>query len=78
MRGLSISTLEKRVAKLDPPQEESRPKIPDAMLAESMRLIDATIPPDLEESDNPDLEWIGAFLDGDTEKMKELDRRVKA
>jgi len=71
MRGLS--SLEKRVAKLDPPQEESRPTIPDAMLAESMRLIDATIPPDLEESDNPALEWIDAFLDGDEKRMKELE-----
>ena len=66
MRGLSI--LEKRVAKLDPPQEESRPKIPDAMFAESMRLIDATVPPDLEESDNPALEWIGAWLKGYAER----------
>lgn len=63
VRGLS--TLEKRVAKLDPPQEDRRAQLPDAMFEESMRLIDATIPPDLEERDNPDLEWIMKELEGE-------------
>jgi len=45
MRGLS--SFEKRLAKLEPDTEEKSFTIPDAMFAESMRLIAETVPEEL-------------------------------
>jgi len=46
MRGLS--SFEKRLAKLEPDTNEKSFSIPDAMFAESMRLIAETVPKELE------------------------------
>lgn len=40
--------------------------------AESMRLIDKTIPSDMKESENLVLDWISATLEEDEETIREL------
>jgi hypothetical protein len=60
MRGLV--SFEKRLAKLEPEGEEKSFVIPDAMFAESMRLIAETIPGGLEEMPSCEVEEVIRLL----------------
>ena len=56
MRGLS--SFEKRLAKLEPNADEKSFAIPDAMFAESMRLISETIPEELDGKPSREVEEV--------------------
>lgn len=46
------------------PEPETRPHIPEAMFAESMERIAATIPPDLEDKPSPEVDEVIDMLFG--------------
>jgi len=60
---MSIRNLEKRVAEMEG-ETEPEPKfsISEAMFAESMGKIAATIPPDLEDKPSPEVEEVMKML----------------
>lgn len=60
MRGLS--SFEKRLAKLEPADDEKSFIIPDGMFAESMRLIAETIPDGLEGKPSREVEEVIRLL----------------
>ena len=72
---MKYSRLEKRLAAMEPePQPERKASIPSEAFAESVGLIDQTIPPDLKDNQNPAIEWVGAMLKGDTKTVKVIEK----
>ena len=60
---MSLKNLEKRVAEMEgEPEPESKFSISEAMFAESMSKIAATIPPDLEGGPYPEVEEVMELL----------------
>jgi len=62
---MGIRNLERRVAGMEgEPEPETRPHIPEAMFAESMERIAATIPPELEDKPSPEVDEVIDMLFG--------------
>jgi len=60
---MSFKNLEKRIGTLEgEPEPEKSFAISEAMFAESMRVIDRSIPPDLEGGPSPEVEEVMELL----------------
>jgi hypothetical protein len=72
-RKTALAELRDLVDQIDSVVDDVQPATisPDAF-AESMRLIDQTIPPKLGAKSNGVLDWVSATLEGDEDKAREL------